>query len=62
MNELLSIESDLSPRDEIAALIATAIFRKQQRKLNKDLDRLDNSATSCITVNTPENKTEVAYE
>ncbi|MGB1270533.1 MAG: hypothetical protein ACPG5T_00525 [Endozoicomonas sp.] len=53
MDELLStMEQDLSPRDEIAALIATAILRKQQRKLNKDPGRLDNYATSCMTVNT----------
>ncbi|WP_067521667.1 hypothetical protein [Endozoicomonas ascidiicola] len=58
MEELLSItEPDLRPRDEIAALIATAILRKKQRSQepsaqNKDPDRLDNSATSCMTVNT----------
>ena len=55
MDELLSItEADLSPRDEIAALIATAILRKQQRTRDKEPDRLDNSATSCMTVNNPE--------
>ncbi|WP_419535707.1 hypothetical protein [Endozoicomonas sp.] len=53
MDELLStMEQDLSPRDEIAALIASAILRKRQRTQNKDPDRLDNSATSCMTVNT----------
>ena len=53
MDELLSItDSDLNPRDEIAALIATAILRKKQRVQDKDPDRLDNSATSCMTVNT----------
>ncbi|WP_419835457.1 hypothetical protein [Endozoicomonas atrinae] len=63
MDESLSLKDwDLSPRDEIAALIASAILRNQQRKQNKDPDRLDNSAASCMTVNTPENKTEVAYE
>ncbi|WP_419835290.1 hypothetical protein [Endozoicomonas atrinae] len=63
MDEPLSLKDwGLSPRDEIAALIASAILRKRQRTQNKDPDRLDNSATSCMTVNTPENKTEVAYE
>jgi len=63
MDESLSLKDwDLSPRDEIAALIATAILRKQQRNQNKDPDQLDNSATSCMTVNTPEKTTEVAYE
>ena len=63
MDELLSkMEQNLSPQDEIAALIAAAILRKRQRTQNKGPDRLDNSATSCMTVNTPENKTEVAYE
>lgn len=53
MDELLSItESDLNPQDEIATLIATAILRKKQRVQDKDPDRLDNSATSCMTVNT----------
>ncbi|WP_066018278.1 hypothetical protein [Endozoicomonas atrinae] len=63
MDEPLSLKDwNISPRDEIAALIAAAILRKHQRRKNKDPDRLDNSATSCMTVNTPENKTEVAYE
>ena len=53
MDELLSItESDLSPQDEIPTLIATAILRKKQRVQDKDPDRLDNSATSCMTMNT----------
>ncbi|WP_419835390.1 hypothetical protein [Endozoicomonas atrinae] len=63
MDESLSLKDwDLSPRDEIAALIASAILRKRQRTQNKDPARLDNSATACMTVNTPEKKTEVAYE
>ncbi len=53
MDESLSFQEwDLKPGDEIAALIATAILRKQQRKQNKETGRLDNSATSCMTVNT----------
>ncbi len=63
MDESLSrTDWDLTPRDEIAALIATAILRKQQRTQDKEPDRLDNSATSCMTVNTPEKTTEVDYE
>lgn len=63
MDESLSLKDwDLNPRDEIAALIATAILRKYQRIQDKEAARLDNSATSCMTVNTPEKTTEVAYE
>ena len=63
MDESLSrTDWDLTPPDEIAALIAIAILRKQQRTQDKEPDRLDNSATSCMTVNTPEKTTEVTHE
>ena len=61
MDELLSFHNDdHSPREEIAFLLAMAILRKHRRSLdkeppapNKEPVRLDNSPTSCLTVDTP---------
>ena len=62
MEELLSRSCDKTPKDEIIYLLATAVLRKQLQSLNKEPDRLDNSATSCMTVNTTEKTTEGDYD
>ena len=54
MEELLSSEPNRSAKEEIVSLLTAAILRKQQRNQPKEPVRLDNSATSCMTVDTAE--------
>lgn len=54
MDEPLSSEPKKSPEEEVIFLLTAAILRKQQRVQHKESVRLDNSDTSCMTVNTAE--------